>query len=214
MPTKEQDVLRPFRVSRETCDRLKTYEMLLRKWLTVKNLVSPSTLDSMWERHFRDSLQLRDICPAAKHWVDIGSGAGFPGLVIAIALAHVSDASVHLIESDNRKCAFLREVARETGAPAMVDYGRAENIVAGLAEVDVVTARAVAPLDKLVEMAWPLLEKGATGLFPKGRDYRTELTRLSLPSTFMADLAPSLTDDEAAIIVVRGPSSRTILSLP
>lgn len=214
MAAVDEGLFDPLHVSRETYDRLRTYEALLRTWQRVKNLVSPTTLDNIWERHFRDSLQLLTLCPDAKRWVDIGSGAGFPGLVIAIALADDPDVSVRLIESDNRKCAFLREVARQTNAPAVVEHGRAENIIPALEKVDVVSARAVAPLHKLVEMAAPLLSAGATGLFPKGRDYRAELTRLSLTSRFKLEIAPSLTDDRAAIIIIRGPRLETVTPLP
>lgn len=191
-------------VSRETRERLEIYDTLLRKWQKIKNLVSPSTIDVVWQRHFRDSLQLLQLCPWAKRWVDIGSGAGFPGMVIAIALADVPDTSVTLIESDNRKCAFLREVARQTESPALIRYGRAEAIIPELYDVDVVTARAVAPLDKLVEIAKPALNAGAIGLFPKGQDYRSELTRLTLPANFKIEVASSVTDDRAAIIIIRG----------
>ncbi|MFN3890022.1 MAG: 16S rRNA (guanine(527)-N(7))-methyltransferase RsmG [Beijerinckiaceae bacterium] len=208
MSPTDPDPLGPFDVSRETRQLLHTYEALLRRWQGVKNLVAPTTLAVVWERHFRDSLQLKAICPEAKTWVDIGAGAGFPGMVIAIASRNEPGSLVLLIESDNRKCAFLREVARATGAPAKVVHDRAENIVALLPVVDVVTARAVAPLDKLVEIAMPLLENGATGLFPKGREFRAELTRLSLPSTFSVDAVPSQTEEGAAIIVIRGPHAR------
>ena len=191
-------------VSRETLERLSIYEALLKKWQNVKNLVSPSTLDDIWHRHFSDSLQLLRICPDARRWVDIGTGAGFPGMVIAIALGEIADSNVYLIESDNRKCAFLREVARETGAKVTVLYGRAEKILPTLEAVEVVTARAVTSLNKLVDMAMPLLEKGAVGLFPKGRDHLAELTQLHLPSNFTIETVPSLTGEQAAIVIVRG----------
>ena len=208
MPRADERALEPLGVSRETIARLKTYEALLKKWQHVKNLVSPTTLGCIWERHFQDSLQLLQLAPHAQKWADIGSGAGFPGMVIAIAKAGIPGFSVHLIESDHRKCAFLREVARQTGVAATVEHGRAENIISTFDGIDVVTARAVTSLNKLVEMASPLLAKGATGLFPKGRDYRAELTGIALPSNFTIETAPSLTDDRAAIIIIRGPQSR------
>lgn len=119
-------------VSRETLARLKIYEETLLKWRAVKNLVSPSTVRDIWSRHFEDSFQLLRLAPKARIWVDIGSGAGFPGLVIAIALADVDGSCVHLVESDNRKCAFLREVARLTQVRVVVHHSRAEDIISKL----------------------------------------------------------------------------------
>lgn len=206
--------LRLISVSHETRQRLEIYDAQLRKWQRVKNLVAPGTLHHIWVRHFADSLQILRLQPAALRWVDIGAGAGFPGLVIAIALADTHGALVYLVESDNRKCAFLRDVIRETGARAEVVHARAEEVVENLADIDVVTARAVAPLDKLVEIAAPLLRAGATGLFPKGRDYASELTRLSSQSTFSIEIAPSLTDASAAIVVIRSKVPRTPASEP
>jgi len=203
----KDQALRLLNVSRETCERLEIYEQLLQQWRNVKNLVGPGTLSHVWTRHFIDSIQLLSFAPDARRWVDFGTGAGFPGLVLAIALAGRPDAIVHLVESDNRKCAFLRRVIRATGACAKVEHARVEEVVPHLPGMDVVTARAVAPLDKLVEMAMPIVENGAIGLFPKGREHRAELTRLRLPTTFSVEAAPSLTDERAAIIVVRGPGS-------
>ncbi len=205
------DRLNPLHVSRETCQGLQAYEELLRKWQKVKNLVSPTTLGEVWERHFRDSLQLLDLYPAARRWVDIGSGAGFPGMVIAIAMADQANARVHLIESDNRKCAFLREVARSTSAPAIIEYGRAEEVIDRMEGIEAVTARAVAPLEKLVEMSRPLIDSGAIALFPKGRGYRDELTSLHLPSRFSIETVPSLTDKDAAIIIISGSGRDPII---
>lgn len=200
--------LRTHSVSRETLIRLRIYEDLLRRWSKMMNLVAPSTMNAIWPRHFADSLQLLDHSSGAKVWVDIGSGAGFPGLPIAIALAEIESAAVHLIESDTRKCAFLREVIRATGAPAFVHARRAEDVLGDLEGVEIVCARAVAPLDALVSLSRPLLRMGATGLFLKGRDYRSELTRLGQDDTFRIDVAPSLTDPAAAVIIVRDIGAR------
>ena len=200
-------------VSRETLVRLETYERLLGQWQRIKNLVAPSTLTQIWERHFSDSLQLIAHAPSALRWADIGSGAGFPGLVIAAALADRPHSVVHLIESDNRKCAFLREVARQLGAPAVIHHSRAEVAMAGLGPVDVVTARAVAPLKTLFKLAKPALDQGALGLFPKGRGYQAEVAEFVLPSKFQLDIAPSLTENEAAIVIIRG-NSQVLVSDP
>ena len=203
-----------FDVSRETLERLETYEKLLLQWQRVKNLVASSTLSQIWQRHFADSLQLLALAPTALRWVDIGSGAGFPGIVIAASLADRPGAVVHLIESDSRKCAFLREAARQLAAPAVVHNARAETMIADLDPVDVVTARAVAPLQTLIKLALPLLHGGAVGLFPKGRGYRSELTDFVLPQKFQLDIAPSLTENEAAIIILRGTSATTLAPNP
>lgn len=203
-----------YEVSRETLERLKIYEETLHKWRAVKNLVSPSTVREIWSRHFEDSLQLVKLAPNSRTWVDIGSGAGFPGLVIAIAMANVDGSCVHLIESDNRKCAFLREVARLTQARAVVHHGRAEDVVPQLKDADAVTARAVGPIQYLVELAAPLVLGGAIGLFPKGRDYRSELTGLRLPSNFKVDTAPSLTENGAAIVIVSAGNAPVAIPEP
>ena len=197
-------------VSRETLERLKIYEETLHKWRSVKNLVSASTVREIWSRHFDDSLQLVKLAPSARTWVDIGSGAGFPGLVIAIVLANVEGSCAHLIESDNRKCAFLREVARLTQARAIVHHGRAEEIIPELEAADAVIARAVGPLQYLVDLATPLLLRGAIGMFPKGRDYRSELANLRLPGNFKVDTTPSLTENGAAIVIVSGKASISV----
>lgn len=164
-------------VSRESLERLKTYAGLLRDWQRIKNLVGPSTLAELWVRHIADSVQLAELAPLDKVWVDLGSGAGFPGLVIAILMADApAGGMVHLVESNQRKAAFLREAARRTGARAAIHAERAEAVIPSLGHVDVVTARAFAPLVSLIEYAQPLVEKGSVALFPKGQDVEAELT--------------------------------------
>jgi 16S rRNA (guanine527-N7)-methyltransferase len=141
------------------------------------NLVGPSALSAVWTRHVADSLQLLSLAPDARVWVDLGSGAGFPGLVIACALADRSDAVAHLVESNRKKAGFLREAARVSGAAASVHHCRAEQFVEEWqGEIDIVTARALAPLPKLLLLAEPLLRKGAQALFLKGQDVEAELT--------------------------------------
>ena len=125
----------------------------------------------LWTRHIADSLQLLDSAPHAEVWVDLGSGGGFPGIVIACALADTEGAQVHLVESNGKKATFLREAVQVDGAPAIVHALRIEDFVDNAPEsIDVVTARALAPLPKLLALAYPLLKKGALGLFPKGQD--------------------------------------------
>jgi 16S rRNA (guanine527-N7)-methyltransferase len=165
-------------VSRETEARLGRYVDLLLQWQAKTNLVAPSTLPKLWTRHIADSLQLLALAPAAKVWVDLGSGGGFPGVVLACALAETSGAAVHLVERNARKAAFLREALRVTGAPGMVhlaDIGDTVDRITG--PVDCVTARAVAPLHQLIGFAEPLARKGAKVLFLKGQDVEAELTQ-------------------------------------
>jgi 16S rRNA (guanine527-N7)-methyltransferase len=190
-------------VSRETGNKLALLAAELRRWQAIKNLVSPATLDEVWSRHIADSLQLADLAPEARTWLDLGSGAGFPGLVIALAIAGRPGAQVHLVESNGRKCAFLRHAARATGAPVKVHEARIEAVAAGFAgKVDVVTARALAPLPQLLAWSQELLKSGAVGVFPKGRDARAELTEAEKSWRFNAELLPSRTDSEARIVRV------------
>jgi 16S rRNA (guanine527-N7)-methyltransferase len=165
-----------FDVSRETKEKLSLLESELRRWQAIKNLVGPGTLDHIWDRHIVDSLQLLDLAPDAKTWVDLGAGAGFPGLVLAIA-GYERGLQVELVESNSRKCAFLRHIARLTGVQAKVHEARLETVIPGfVGKADVVSARALASLAKLLEWTEPLLKTGTTGLFPKGRDAESELT--------------------------------------
>lgn len=188
----------------EVLARLDRFVATLRQWQAKTNLVAPSTLTELWTRHIADSLQLLPLAPDARHWVDLGSGAGFPGLVIACALADRPGTVVHLVESNLKKAAFLREAARLTGAPARVYAVRIEDFVDGFAEpVEIVTARALAPLDNLLESAYPLLTRGAEALFLKGRDIEVELTAAAKCWSMKAELIPSATDATARIVRVR-----------
>jgi 16S rRNA (guanine527-N7)-methyltransferase len=164
-------------VSRETEARLDRYVALLREWQAKTNLVAPSTLPNLWTRHISDSLQLLSLAPSSKVWIDLGSGGGFPGVVLACALAETPGATVHLVERIAKKAAFLREAIRVTGAPGAVylaDIGDTVERFAG--PVDCVTARAVAPLHQLIGFAEPLVQRGAKALFLKGQDVEAELT--------------------------------------
>ena len=167
-------------VSRETLARLDEYVDLLLKWQHRTNLIAPSTIGQVWTRHVADSLQLWALAPEGRIWVDLGSGAGFPGLVLACALADTAGARVHLVESNAKKAAFLRETARALRLPALVHATRIEDFTNSFADSpDVVTARALAPLTRLLGYAEPLLKKGVQGLFPKGQDVEAELTDAS-----------------------------------
>jgi 16S rRNA (guanine527-N7)-methyltransferase len=164
-------------VSRETEARLDRYVDLLREWQAKTNLVAPSTLPNLWTRHISDSLQLLTLAPSAARWADLGSGGGFPGVVLACALAETSGARVHLVERNAKKAAFLREALRVTNSPGTVhlaDIG--DNVDRITGPVDCVTARALAPLHQLIGFAEPLVRAGAKALFLKGQDVETELT--------------------------------------
>jgi 16S rRNA (guanine527-N7)-methyltransferase len=164
-------------VSRETEARLDRYVDLLLEWQAKTNLVASSTLPSLWTRHIADSLQLLALAPAAKVWVDLGSGGGFPGVVLACALAKTSGTMVHLVERNARKAAFLREALRVTSVRGVVHLAGIRDTVNRITgPVDCVTARAVAPLNQLIGFAAPLVRKGAKALFLKGQDVEAELT--------------------------------------
>jgi 16S rRNA (guanine527-N7)-methyltransferase len=193
-------------VSRETEARLDRFVALLLEWQQRMNLIAASTESTVWTRHIADSLQLLDLAPGAKIWVDLGSGGGFPGLAIACALADTPGAQVHLVESIGKKAAFLREAAQETRAPAVVHAERiADFIKHAPGRIDVVTARALAPLPELLAEASPLLKTGTIGLFPKGQDVAAELTEAAKCWKIQPSLVPSRTDPKAKIVVVRNP---------
>jgi 16S rRNA (guanine527-N7)-methyltransferase len=201
-----------FAVSRETLDRLATYESLLKTWQRTINLVAPSTLEDVWHRHFADSAQLLALAPPeAKIWVDIGSGAGFPGLVVAILLAEKGQAHVALVESDTRKAAFLGEVARKTGVAVEIVAARIEKIATQdkFGPIDVVSARALAPLDKLLGLVRPMFSTATTGLFLKGREAGAEIDEARKFWTFDCALTPSLTDSEGRIAAIRNLQVKT-----
>ena len=201
-------------VSRETSERLDRFVELLLRWQRTTNLIAPSTASRLWTRHIADSLQLLDLAPQALVWVDLGSGAGFPGLVIAIALAGVPGGVVHLVESNAKKAAFLREAQRVTGAPAIVHAARAEDFAERCHEaVDVVTARALAPLNSLLQLCFPLLGKSAaTALFPNGQHAELEIRDAAAQMKawgLAATLVPSRTDPAGRIVVIRVEHSAT-----
>jgi 16S rRNA (guanine527-N7)-methyltransferase len=191
-------------VSRETEARLDRFVALLLQWQRHTNLIAPSTEAKIWTRHIADSLQLLDLAPDAKIWVDLGSGAGFPGLVIACALADTPGAQVHLVESTRKKAAFLSEAARLCGAPAIVHAERIADFAKHApGRIDVVTARALAPLNKLLGEASPLLKRDTLGLFPKGQDVAAELTEAAKCWKIQLSLVPSRTDPKARIVIAR-----------
>jgi 16S rRNA (guanine527-N7)-methyltransferase len=192
------------RVSRETEKRLDRFVALLIEWQAKFNLVAASTIPIIWTRHVADSLQLLDHAPDAKIWADCGSGAGFPGIPIACVLAETPSVHVHLIESVGKKANFLREAVRVAEIPALVHHMRAENFGDSYGDkVDVVTARAVAPLKTLCDQTFPLIRRGAVGLFPKGQDVDAELTEAAKYWTIEAEKLPSKTNPQGCIVKIR-----------
>jgi 16S rRNA (guanine527-N7)-methyltransferase len=196
-------------VSRETETLLDRFVEVLLLATERQNLIGPSTIPTIWTRHIADSLQLLDLLPDSKTWADFGTGAGFPGIPIACALKDKAGARVHLVESVGKKAAFLREAVAELGIPAQVDHMRAEDFPKSHGDsVDVVTARAVSPLKVLLELAFPLIERGAVGLFPKGQDVDAELTEAARYWIIEAKKAPSKTSPDGSIVIVTGLSRK------
>lgn len=186
-------------VSRETLEKLKIYNGLLQKWQRAINLVSKQSLEESWRRHFLDSAQLFGQIPSnARSLLDIGSGAGFPGMVLGIMGAP----GVELVESDERKCLFLREVSRETSTDVTVTNDRIENLSPRI--VDVVTSRACASLDVLLGYAKPYLGPSTICLFPKGRSVQDELTTAQKRWNMRYTLLDSVSDSAARIVRLEG----------
>ena len=195
-----------FGVSRETIEKLNTYERELKRWQKAVNLVAPSTLDNIWQRHFADSAQIADYIPQdAHHICDVGSGGGFPGLVLATLLTRPRDLRVTLVESDTRKAAFLRETARRIEIPVEILSTRIETnaTVQRLNSVDTVTARALAPLDRLFGLVAPVFSCETVGVFLKGQDVTREIDQARLGWAFSLELHESVTDADGRIAVIR-----------
>jgi 16S rRNA (guanine527-N7)-methyltransferase len=187
-----------FNVSRETVDRLRAYADLLVKWNPRINLVSPDSIPNLWSRHIADSAQLFRFIPQnAPNLLDVGSGAGFPGLVLAI----MGVTGIHLVESDQRKCAFLREAARVSGVQVTVNAERIEKVPPF--EAAVVTARALAPLAKLLDWTAPFRADSTICLFLKGQAVEGELTEARKQWTMGIERQQSLTDPSGTILTLR-----------
>jgi 16S rRNA (guanine527-N7)-methyltransferase len=191
-------------VSHETVGKLEVFAALLRKWQRAENLVAPSTLGEIWSRHIADSAQLAVLFPGLR-WVDLGSGGGFPGLVVAIINAR----HVHLIESNRRKCAFLRAAIHETGASATVHEGRIEAVLASWKEpVDRISARALASLADLLQLAEPLLGRGIPAAFLKGAEYQREIADADRDWSLDIEVIPSRVGAGGAILDVHSARRR------
>lgn len=204
------DFARAFSVSHETVAKLELYERLLLQWQKAVNLVASTTLPQVWQRHFADSAQLIALAPNAKIWADLGSGGGFPGLAIAILLANQKECCVHLVESNSRKCAFLFEVARRTGASVRVHNMRIADAAASgaIPAADAITARALAPLDALLELALPFFGNASVGLFLKGREANAEIADARARWAFDLRSHASVSDEQGRILEIRKPMLR------
>ena len=189
-----------FNVSRETIEKLDVYAGLLQKWNRSINLVSPSTIDGLWDRHFADSAQILSISsPKTESWTDLGSGGGFPGAVVAI-LANKTDLNVTLIESDQRKATFLRAVARETDTNMTILAQRAEE--ADTTRANIVSARALAPLDVLLGYVERHIAPDGLALLLKGANAASEVDLARKTWSFTCESIPSVTDNQAAILKI------------
>ena len=201
MNSERDQFIEYFNLASSQIEKFDIYVSLLLKWQKTINLIAPSTKDHIWSRHFYDSGQLALLAPEAKKWIDMGSGAGFPALVCAILLG--DKAEFHLIESDQRKCAFLRTVSRETSLHVHVHNNRIEEIIGDFSSVDIISARALASLKQLIDFSRPLLEEGGRGLFLKGQDVVSELTEITINSRLNIELIKSQTSNQSRIVDVR-----------
>jgi 16S rRNA (guanine527-N7)-methyltransferase len=194
-------------VSRETIERLETYVSLLFRWQARMNLVGPGELDDLWRRHIWDSAQLATLASvSASVWADLGSGAGFPGLVLAVMLADRPGFRMHLVESNTRKAAFLRESVRITGAPVTIHAARAETL--SPLEAEIITARALYPLPQLLDFFVRHRAPSGIALFPKGEGVEAELTAARLAWSLDAEVLPSRSDPGGHILRIRSAQRR------
>jgi 16S rRNA (guanine527-N7)-methyltransferase len=194
-------------VSRETLNRLEAYAELLRRWSERVNLVGRNTLDDLWRRHFLDSAQLLALIPdSAETLIDLGSGAGFPGLVLAI----LGVLRVELVEADGRKCAFLREAIRVTGAAAVLREGRAEVMAARA--YDTVTARAFAPLDRLLALSARFVGPRTRCLFLKGERAEEEIAAAREGWAMDVSMRPSVADPRGVVLCLEGVARARIVA--
>lgn len=190
-------------VSRETFSVLENFLVEFQRWNRVTNLVASSTVDETWNRHVLDSAQLKRLRPLAIRWVDLGSGGGFPGLILAILLRGTPGAHVHLIESNRKKASFLQTMTGLFGLPATIHPHRIEDACSKIELPEAVSSRALASLSHLLDLAEPLLSAGATGLFHKGREYRREIEESSLSWRYDLIEHASAVESQSVILEIR-----------
>ena len=201
-----QEFQAAFNWSDETVERLEAYEATLRQWQKAVNLVAPRSLDQIWHRHFADSAQVAALLPETSRKIaDLGSGGGFPGLVLAAYFVNRPEMRIFLVESDGRKAAFLRESARRLEIPVEILSTRIETdaTVSRLVGVDTVTARAFAPLSRMFKLAAPLFTAETVGVFLKGESVVREIDEARAHWVFDVELHQSVTDHSGKIAVVR-----------
>lgn len=191
-------------VSRETRDRLNKFADLFLKWAAKINLVAPSTTEALWSRHIADSLQLRNIISGPVNWIDLGSGGGFPGIITAILLAEHKDGWVHLVESNHKKCGFLRMALIETAGRGTVCPLRIEEAQKTLKAPDAISARALADLDQLLAFSepWALQNTQMKMLFHKGRDYQAEIEKARGRWAFDLVIHQSVVEADSVILEI------------
>jgi 16S rRNA (guanine527-N7)-methyltransferase len=188
-------------VSRETFDKLEAFAELVRKWNPKINLVSKNSLHDLWQRHILDSVQVFELAQGSGHWVDLGSGGGFPGIVVTILNQEVQNFRITMVESDQRKCAFLRTAIRELGLTASVQTERIEQLD-GL-EADILSARALADLTQLLDFAELHLNSDGTALFPKGQNWQREDSDAKQVWSYALEAVESKTKPAAAILKIK-----------
>lgn len=199
------DLAADLAVPRETCERLERHRALLQRWSSRINLIGPRELDAYWGRHALDCGQLVRHAAGARRWIDIGSGAGFPGIVVGCLLADTPGVRIDLVETNPKKAAFLREAIRETGAPCRVLNQSIDDVAFMDETYDIVTARAFAPLPRIITSAKPILDRGAIGLFLKGAEYRAELAVAAEEGwSLQVEALESLSDPDGRILRIEG----------
>ena len=191
-------------VSRETGERLEIFAALFSKWAKTINLVAPSTFSDLWERHIADSAQIFQMASEPRAWIDLGSGGGFPGVITGIFLAEVGEGWVHLVESNNKKAAFLRTAISETGARATVHPVRIQAAPALIPQCDSISARALAELDLLLEFArpWAQANPNLKTYFHKGRDYRAEVEKSRMRWAYDLVIHQSIVEADSVILEI------------
>lgn len=191
-------------VSRETFACVQNFVSAFQRWNKVTNLVASSTVDNVWHRHVLDSAQLKGLRPAATKWVDIGSGGGFPGLILAILGRETPGFRIDLVESNRKKAAFLQAMVGEFDLPATIHARRIEDTFDRIGDVEVVSARALASLSKLFELSEPWLSRGARGLFHKGREYQREIEESAHLWRYDLLEHPSVVESRSVILEISG----------